>query len=173
MSSIQKRLNTSDGMSVGEIQSTAVTLVVAGSETTSTLLSGATYHLLSNPDKLAILVQEIRSAFQTESEITMVSVNSLKYELAVLHEALRMFPPITNAHTRETPPEGATIMGKHVPGNVRVGVSHWAAYYSARNFKNPRKFAPERWLGDAEYENDNRGVLQPFSYGPRSCLGRK
>jgi cytochrome P450 len=32
---------------------------------------------------------------------------------------------------------------------------------------------PERWLGDPEYAHDVRGVLQPFSVGPRNCIGRK
>jgi len=47
-------------------------------------------------------------------------------------------------------------------------------------FRNPKhwadadKFIPERWLGEDErYANDQRQVLQPFSFGPRNCIGKK
>jgi hypothetical protein len=40
-------------------------------------------------------------------------------------------------------------------------------------FTNVEQFVPERWLGDETYKNDNRGVVRPFSYGPRNCIGRK
>lgn len=47
------------------------------------------YQLLKNPEVLKKLVTEIRSSFSTCEDITMASVTSLKYELAVLEEALR------------------------------------------------------------------------------------
>jgi cytochrome P450 len=45
--------------------------------------------------------------------------------------------------------------------------------HSARNYKDPDKFVPERWLGDAEYANDKRETWNAFSFGPRNCLGKK
>lgn len=47
------------------------------------------------------------------------------------------------------------------------------------NFYAPDKFMPERWLEDARddlsspFYNDNRDILQPFSVGPRNCIGRE
>jgi cytochrome P450 len=46
-------------------------------------------------------------------------------------------------------------------------------YESPLIFKDPLKFVPERWTGDERYADDERGALQPFSVGPRDCLGRK
>lgn len=54
-----------------------------------------------------------------------------------------------------------------------MGVPQWASYQSETNFRDPGKFVPERWLGDPEYAHDVRGVLQPFSVGPRNCIGKK
>ncbi len=54
-------------------------LCVAGSETTATLLTGAIYLLLKNPEKLARLEQEVRSRFKNASEITLQSVSTLEY----------------------------------------------------------------------------------------------
>lgn len=46
-------------------------------------------------------------------------------------------------------------------------------YHNDEQFAQPDSFIPERWLGDPRFENDNRSALQPFSFGPRNCIGRK
>lgn len=48
-----------------------------------------------------------------------------------------------------------------------------ATQRSSLNFKKPNSFIPERFLGDPEFDLDKRHALQPFSLGPRNCLGRK
>lgn len=40
------------------------------------------------------------------------------------------------------------------------------------NFKHPYEFHPERWLHDPEYEDDHLDAMEPFSVGPRNCLGK-
>jgi averantin hydroxylase len=40
------------------------------------------------------------------------------------------------------------------------------------NFHRPDEFLPPRFLGDIEFADDNRAILQPFSVGPRNCIGR-
>lgn len=52
-----------------------------------------------------------------------------------------------------------------------MAVSSWAATHSARNFREPDRFIPERWLDDA-WGSDARKASQPFSLGPRGCIGR-
>jgi cytochrome P450 len=93
-------------------------LVIAGSETTATLLSGATYFLLTHPPVLEKLVQEVRSSFDSEMEITLISVNKLTYMLAVLNEALRCYPPVVSNMVRVTSKGGETIAGQYIPGGV-------------------------------------------------------
>lgn len=96
MSYILRNNNSDDekvrarGLSEDEIAANAVVLIIAGSETTATQLSGATYHLLTNPDTYATLVAEIRGAFASEDEITISSVNKLEYLIAVFSESFRM-----------------------------------------------------------------------------------
>lgn len=48
-----------------------------------------------------------------------------------------------------------------------------AAFKSPKNFKDPQSFVPERWLPNTGYEDDRKDVFQPFSFGPRNCLGKK
>ena len=52
-----------------------------------------------------------------------------------------------------------------------VSTNPIAASLSSANFESPLDFRPERWLG--ENSNDILEASQPFSLGPRGCLGRK
>jgi cytochrome P450 len=62
-----------------QIVGNASLLVIAGSETTATLLSGATFLLTTHPETLRKLEQEVRSAFKSDEEITLMSVGNLSY----------------------------------------------------------------------------------------------
>ncbi|KAL2163757.1 hypothetical protein VTH06DRAFT_5816 [Thermothelomyces fergusii] len=165
------RHNDEKGMSEGEIIENANLLIIAGSETTASQLSGTTFYLLTNRDKYDKVASEIRSSFEREDDITLLSVNELKYMNAVLEEGFRMYPPAPVSFGRITPSKGAYIDGYWIPEKTIVSIPHLAAYHSETNFRNPDKFVPERWLGDPEYANDVRAVLQPFSFGPRNCIG--
>ncbi|KAJ1323271.1 aspirochlorine biosynthesis cytochrome P450 monooxygenase [Microdochium nivale] len=141
------------GLSEDEIAENASVLITAGSETTTTLLSGTTFQLLKNREKYDVLVREIRSTFASEDAITTSSVNKLEYLLAVFNESSRM----------------SYVTGASVP--------QWAAYHTAQNFYQPQQFLPERWLASARtpgscFANDKTEVLQPFSVGPRNCIGK-
>lgn len=105
-------------MSFEQLSANAEILVLAGSETTATLLSGCTYLLLTNPDKMEKLKHEVRSAFASDSEITASSVNKLSYMLGVLNEALRLYPPVTSTLVRVVPTGGDVIADHWVPEGV-------------------------------------------------------
>lgn len=94
------------------------TLIIAGSETTATVLSSAIYFLLKNPEVMTRLVSEIRSTFQGVSEINFLSIGKQKYTLACLNETLRLFPPVPSGLSRVVPRDGDMIDGKWVPGGV-------------------------------------------------------
>jgi cytochrome P450 len=113
-------LKPESGVTDLEYQSTVETLIIAGSETTATLMSGVTYYLLINPDKMKKVVTEIRSAFSSAEEINFVSVNNLSYLLACLNEGLRIYPPVADAFPRNTGPNHEVICGKDVPPNVGI-----------------------------------------------------
>lgn len=93
-------------------------MIIAGSETTATLLSAATYYLLTYPDAMVKLTEEVRSAFKSEDEIDMISVQKLTYLLAVLDESLRLYPPVPAGGPRKIAPDGDVILGQYVPGGV-------------------------------------------------------
>ncbi|KAJ5668353.1 uncharacterized protein N7477_006923 [Penicillium maclennaniae] len=164
--------DTEKGFSIPEMITNGSTLIVAGSETTATALSGVTYLLLKNPRVMQKLQEEVRGAFKSDDQITLENCNKLEYIHAVLTEALRMYPPVAVGLPRVVDGQGDTIAGHFVPGGTIVSVTHMAAYHSAMNFKHPEKFIPERFLNDPEFANDSKTVMQPFSFGPRNCIGR-
>ncbi|KAJ2979897.1 hypothetical protein NQ176_g2968 [Zarea fungicola] len=160
------------GMSRAEIEATANVLVLAGSETTATLLAGAVYYLIANPHVKQRLMSEIREVFVKEEEITISSVSKLPFLQAVLEEVLRIYPPVTLGSPRLVGYRGAIIAGHVVPPKTVVVDSRYAAAHSPRNFRDPESFVPERWLDDPAYKNDDRAAAQPFSLGPRNCIGK-
>lgn len=105
------------GLTPDQFIASADTVLLRGSETTSTLLSGCTYLLLKNPAALKKLVNEIRAAFKSEEDITLSSVNSLDYMLACLDEAFRLYPPVAGSLPRRTVVNDV-IAGKLVPAGV-------------------------------------------------------
>ncbi|KAL9012057.1 MAG: hypothetical protein Q9173_003152, partial [Seirophora scorigena] len=160
------------GMTIKEIESTLNSFMVAGSETSATSLSGTTLLLLQNPDKMKKLVAEIRGRFKSQEEITLEEVIKMRYLMAVISESLRMYPPVPTGFPRVVPDGGDMISGHWVPEKTSVYVSQFPANRSPRNFTDPDSFVPERWLGDEKYAKDNFAVVNPFSFGPRNCVGK-
>ncbi|OMP85118.1 Isotrichodermin C-15 hydroxylase, partial [Diplodia seriata] len=90
----------------------------AGSGTMATLLSGLTYHLLMNPEKMRKLVEEIQEQIQKEEVLTIDNLRQLKYSQACFGEGLRVYPPVPSGLPRVTPKGGNTVFAHHVPENV-------------------------------------------------------
>ncbi|KAI1830212.1 hypothetical protein DTO006G1_8639 [Penicillium roqueforti] len=159
-------------LSIEELVANAEILIIGGSETTASLLSGVTYLLLTNRTAYQKLKEEVRTVFQSQEEINLISVNMLPYMLACLDEAMRMYPPIANGLPRVCPEAGAEVLGEYIPATTFVSIHQWALYRREEYFKDPNTYHPERFLGDPSFADDRREVLQPFHTGPRNCLGR-
>ena len=122
---VSHMLKKGEELTRAEIEPNCSTLVVAGSETTATLLHGVTYYLLRNPNVLAKTVAEVRGSFTADAEIDLLSVGKLEYMLAVLNEALRMYPPVPQGLPRRIEgADGDVVAGRWVP----PGVSLWSFF---------------------------------------------
>jgi cytochrome P450 len=107
-------------LSLNEMYSISSTFMIAGTETTATLLSGLTYMLLKHPQKMQRLVSELRRTFATRQSITLEKLASLEYLNACVDEALRIYPPAPTGVPRIVPVKGAEICGRYVAGGVRA-----------------------------------------------------
>ncbi|RDW77740.1 cytochrome P450-10 [Coleophoma cylindrospora] len=159
-----------------EIIVNSALFIVAGSETTANALSGMLARLIYNPDVYAKLCAEIRGAFKEEKDIRYEALSALPYLNAVIEEGLRIHPPVPTGLLRTVPKEGDTVDGYWVPGGTAVSVGSWAASHNSENFVDPDSFIPERWLEsndpNSRYAHDKKKAAQPFSLGPRGCIGK-
>ncbi|KAL7793172.1 cytochrome P450 [Trichoderma ceciliae] len=162
----------------GTVYTTFMVLTTAGSETTATALSGTLNYLVNNPDKLENLTREIREAFAEENEINLKALRKLPYLGAVLNEGLRLCPPIPWVLPRRVPEGGDTVCGTWLPGGTPVSIQAYAMNRDPTRFHSATSFVPERWLPDARTDpespffHDRLQAVQPFSDGPRACLGQ-
>jgi cytochrome P450 len=81
------------GITLPELHATASVLIVAGSETTVSVLSGTTNYLVKNPTKLTALTQEVRTTFSRETDMSLSALKELPYLAAVVQEGLRLCNP--------------------------------------------------------------------------------
>jgi cytochrome P450 len=154
-----------------EIIANAGLFIVAGSETTANALSHLISRLFWNPVVYEKLTSEIRTTFSSEDEITFKAITAMPYLNACIEEILRCNPPVPAGPPRVVPKGGDTIDGVHVPGGTVVSVGQWSSCHTSRHFRDPDLFIPERWI-DPAYSNDVKKAVNPFSVGPRNCLGK-
>jgi cytochrome P450 len=64
------------------------------------------------------LIDEVRSTFESESEINLIGANKLTYMLACLDEAMRMYPPVPGSFPRDVPPGGDRVGDLFIPEGV-------------------------------------------------------
>ncbi|TVY75180.1 Cytochrome P450 monooxygenase BOA3 [Fusarium oxysporum f. sp. cubense] len=150
-----------------ELVNQAITLLIAGSETTSTALAATTNYLLRNPETLQKLQEEVRGTFRSLEEITGDSTSKLQYLIATIEEGLRIFTPLPTSPPRVSP--GATVDGHFIPAGVIVSSATWTTQHDPRYWRDPECFKPERWIEGGF--GDNKDASQPFSLGPRGCIG--
>ncbi|KAI8052178.1 cytochrome P450 [Syncephalis plumigaleata] len=164
---------TGNSLTDEEIIPEMIVQMVAGTDTTSITLSWCVYMLLQHPDVYRKLRAEIDAVLPVrDMTIPYSTVNKLPYLDAVLHETLRLFPPVADGLPRQVPKGGATIAGHHLPQGTTVFCSAYALHRSSTLWDRPNDFTPERWLVSSEQMADMKKAFMPFSFGPRACLGR-
>ncbi|KAI9794982.1 MAG: Cytochrome P450 monooxygenase orf9 [Peltula sp. TS41687] len=151
-----------------EMTAHASTLIIAGGETVYTFLAAVTYYLLATPETYNKLRDEIRGRYNSYDEIDATKAQQLPYLAAVINEGLRIYPPGSQGFPRISP--GAVVDGYYVPPNTELYTSAWTITHDPRYFHEPYKFKPERWTQPDC--TDTLEASQPFSLGPRGCLGR-
>ncbi|OLN95820.1 Trichodiene oxygenase 1 [Colletotrichum chlorophyti] len=161
--------------------------LAAGTETTASVLSIWTYHMLKNPR----IVEKMRCELSTVTTDPKrlpdwATLESLPYLSAVVMEALRLMYGLSSRLPRVAPDEDVVYQGTWTPPGAPVpleathviprgyamGMSAYITHMDERLFPEPSKFVPERWLD--KKGGRKRGLeiyLLTFSKGSRQCLG--
>lgn len=156
------------GMSERQLRDEAVTLLLAGHETTALTLSWTFYLLSRHPAVEARLVEEVDHVLARGAP-TPEQQSELRYTEAVVQEAMRLYPP---AHVigREAV-EACEIGGYDVPAGTTLFMSPWVLHRDPRYFERPDTFDPDRWMNGLE-QRLPKFVYHPFGGGPRLCIGK-
>lgn len=176
-------LTSKQGLTLDKLEANSNILLIGGSETTATLLSGVTYLLVTNPKALARLVDEVRSSFASEDEIDINSVGRLTYMMACLNEALRMYPPVPAGLPRVVPKSGRRIVGHVIPEDVSTdslvpsilpSLSIYPLYLYLKVYKTQYLTAHQQTVVAihhwATYHN-KKHFADPFEFHPERFLG--
>lgn len=154
-------------MSDTQLRDEAVTLFMAGHETTAGALAFTLMLLGDHPSIDARVVEEVERVVGDRAP-TADDVPALKLTEAVVKESMRLYPP-------------AHVIGREASRDVTVGdyrlkkgtavlMSPWALHHDARHFRDPFAFRPDRWLDGSQAELPKNTYL-PFGGGPRVCVG--
>jgi cytochrome P450 len=158
------RAHDEDGsMTAERVRDQAITMFLAGHETTSNALSWAWFLLARHPHA----ADRLRADVDARAPEADAAAGERTFAGAVLDEAMRLFPPAWAIGRRATRTHDAGGYAL-APGSVVV-ISPWLLHRDPRWWSRPRAFEPERWLApDAERP---RAASLPFGAGPRMCVG--
>lgn len=163
----QDEEDQSGGMTDVQVRDEALTIFLAGHETTANALTWTWYLLSQNPDAEAKFHLELQAVLGARPP-SFADFPRLRYTEMVLAESMRLFPPAWALGRRSI--DECTIAGYIIPPRSLVLMSQYVMHRDARYFPNPEHFDPERWSPEAR---DSRPQFSyfPFGGGPRRCIG--
>ncbi|KAJ5949971.1 hypothetical protein N7454_001555 [Penicillium verhagenii] len=156
-------------------------ILLAGRDTTASLLSSTFYYLARHPNVFARLRREIIEVFGESrnplGEITQTKLKDIAYLRYVLNETLRLQPPVPINFRVATKDTSLPVGGgpdKQSPVYIKKGtMCAYNVYAMHRRTdlwgKDARSFRPERWEENAKHGWE----YLPFNGGPRICLGQQ
>ncbi|KAG0147082.1 hypothetical protein CROQUDRAFT_656550 [Cronartium quercuum f. sp. fusiforme G11] len=160
---------TGTKLNISELLADSTLVVIAGADTTRTVLIALFLYLLRSPEHM----RRLQSALEEATDLSGPSLARIPYLDACLKEAMRLQPPSPANLQRVCPPEGAVIDGKMIPGGTKVRFSNWAMQRDARYFEAPEVFWPERWLNNpSPAQPHNPRALFAFMIGPGTCVAK-
>ena len=152
-----------------QLRDEALTLFLAGHETTANALAWTWYLLSRNPGAEAALHAELDAVLGDRAP-TMEDLPSLLYTRRVLAEAMRLYPPAWIIGRRAL--EQVTIGDYRIPKRALVAMSQWVVHRDERWWPEPERFDPGRWTPAAESSRPKFSYF-PFGGGPRLCIGEQ
>jgi cytochrome P450 len=155
------------GMTDQQLRDEAMTLFLAGHETTALALSWAWYLLAQHPEAEARLAAEVQEVLGGRLP-TADDAPQLRYVEKVVLESMRLYPP-AYAIGRESLTDGE-LLGYHVPAGTTLLMCQWVVHRDGRFWDEPERFVPERWTDDL-FERVPKFAYFPFGGGPRLCIG--
>jgi cytochrome P450 len=150
---LSKDEETGRGLTDEETRDEAMTLFLAGHETTAQAMAWSWYLLAGHPRYYERLGTE-----------------GMPFALQVMKEAMRLYPPaflLARSAQRDT-----SIGGFAIKKDELVFIAPWLLHRDARLFEDPLRFDPDRFLPEREALLP-RFAYMPFGGGKRICIGNQ
>jgi cytochrome P450 len=152
-----------------QIRDEALTLFLAGHETTANALTWTWYLLSQHPEVERRLHAELQSVLAGRSP-GFDDFPNLRYTEMVFAEAMRLYPPAWAVSRLVM--EDYDVADYHIPAGAIVLMSSYVMHRNPEYFPDPERFDPERWTPE---QKDKRPKFSyfPFGGGPRICIGER
>lgn len=155
------------GMTERQARDEAMTLFLAGHDSTAAALAW-TWHLLArHQDVQTKVADEIATVFGT-AQPGPDGARKLVFTAATIKEALRLYPPVWLIPRQAA--EDTEIGGYKIPQGSFVYAWTYALHRSSSYWEKPEEFRPERFLPEHEHSVVPHSYI-PFGEGPRGCIG--
>ena len=155
-------------MTPSQVWDEALTLFIAGYDTTATALMWTWWLLSRHPEAEARLHRELDSVLEGGRPARFEDLPRLAYTERVLAESMRLYPPTWRLVRRALTD---FPVGEHtIPAGSLVVVCQYAMHRDPRFFPDPERFDPDRFMPEARTARPQFAYF-PFGGGPRRCLG--
>ena len=169
--SILLRARNEDGSSLRDedIRDEAITLLMAGHETTASVLAFSHWFVGRHPDVAARLEAEVDEVLGAR-RATYADLAGLKHTRAILSEAMRLAPPawMIGRRANETMTLNWRDKSVEVPAGMTILMSPFVLHRDERFWENARSFEPSRW--ENGFRAGAKGAYLPFGAGARTCI---
>ncbi|MCX4403698.1 bifunctional cytochrome P450/NADPH--P450 reductase [Streptomyces sp. NPDC059837] len=153
------------------VRDQVLTFLIAGHETTSGLLSFATYSLMRNPHVLAQAYAEVDRLLPGDTVPDYDTIMKLDVIPRVLDETLRLWAPIPAFG--KAPLEDTVIGGRYqLKKGTRVNILEGPLHTHPKAWERPEEFDIDRWLPENRAQQHPH-AYKPFGNGLRACIGRQ
>ncbi|KAK4228582.1 putative cytochrome P450 E-class, group IV [Podospora fimiseda] len=172
---VRSKALPAEEMSMYRLSGEGFNFLLAGTETTAATLTTITFWLLAQPDTYRKLMKDLEGL--TPETLKWTELEKRPYMWAVVHEALRMMPGVSQRIPRRAREEELVYTSKDgkttyvIPRNTPIGMSAVINHYDEDLFPKPHEFIPERFIVDGEPNRQLAKYLMAFGKGTRSCLG--
>jgi cytochrome P450 len=154
-------------MSDTQLRDEAITLFLAGHETTANLLSWAWMLLSQHPEVRARLEEEVDRVLQGRVP-TAVDARALDYTNRVIQETQRHYPSVWATGRRALADD--VIDAYRMPAGKNVILNFYNLHHHPAYWDEPMHFDPDRFLPERS-EGRPKHAFVPFGAGPRMCIG--
>ncbi|XP_071740978.1 cytochrome P450 76C1-like [Rutidosis leptorrhynchoides] len=162
--------NEKVSLSITNLKALLLDTMLAGTETTATLIEWAMAEIIKNHNVMKLVQEELTQVVGANNIVEESHISKLEYLDATIKETHRLHPMVPFLVPR-TPSKDCEVGGYTVPKGCCVFLNVYSIHRDPRYWDNPLEFNPERFLTNKYDYKGNNLKFFPFGSGRRICAG--